>query len=175
MSNSNSSFLKASFKDQEKREWVIRFDGKSMTRIQEELGVNICDAFADAKAFSDSIKPSQAVAIVWVAIEKEAERKGVDVDQWLESMWGESLLAMNDAFWAALINFSQPEKIRSAAQNLHEKTTRVIDRKIERKVKEIEELTEEQLERLLDGNSIESSSEPPATAVSTRTKGRTAS
>lgn len=171
---SESSFLKSKFKDQEGREWTVRFDGRSMTKIQEELGVNICDAFADAKGFSESVKPSQSAAMVWIAIQAEAEKKGIDADQWLEAMWGDALIQMNDAFWAALINFSQPEKIRNAAQNLHEKTTRVIDRKIDRKVKELEDLTEDQLERLLDGNSIESSSGPPATAVSTRTKGRTA-
>lgn len=188
--NSNGKFLKSSFKDQEGREWLLRFDGRSMSRIQHELQINLCDAFADPKAFAASVNPSQVIAMVWIAIEKQAADRNVGDVQWLESMYAQSLLDMNDAFWAALLNFSQPEKILSSAGKVQGQFTRVINRKMEQAAQALDEVTDTQLEWilaghdlkevkgfsdekirwLLDGNSIETFTGPADTAESIPTQ-----
>lgn len=169
-----STFLDSSFEDQAQRKWTVRFDGRTMRLIQEELGKNICDAFADPQQFMESVTPAEVIAMVWLAIRDDARQRSVDEDSFLAQMWGEALLKMNDAFWGALVNFSQPPEMLSPAKNLLEKTTRVLDRRRAAKIAELEALTEEQIEKLLEGSFTASSTSSADTSVPTQKRGRTA-
>lgn len=169
-----SMFLDSSFEDQAQRKWTIRFDGRRMRLIQEELNLNICDAFANPQEFMQSVTPAQVIAMVWLAIREDARGRGIDEDGFLEQMWGESLLKMNDAFWGALVNFSQPPEMLSPAKNLLDKTTRIMDRRKAAKIAELEALTEAELEKLLLGSdSTESTTNSAATSAPTPKRGRT--
>ena len=50
-----SKLLDTRFKDQKDREWFVQFDGNTMRSIKAELQINICDAMADTKAFTESL------------------------------------------------------------------------------------------------------------------------
>ena len=112
--------------------------------------------------------------MVWLAIRDDARQRQVDEDSFLAQMWGESLLKMNDAFWGALVNFSQPPEMLSPAKNLLEKTTRVLDKRRAAKIAELEALTEEQIEQLLEGSFTASSMSSADTSGPTPKRGRTA-
>jgi hypothetical protein len=169
-----SQFLESSFQDQAQRKWTVRFDGRTMRLIQEELNKNICDAFANPQAFMESVTPAEVIAMVWISIRDDARGRGIDEDAFLSDMWGEALLRMNDAFWGALVNFSQPPEMLPSAKKLLEKTTRVLDKKRAARMAELDALSDEQIEKLLGLDSTESSLNSVATAEPTRTKGRTA-
>jgi hypothetical protein len=169
-----STFLDSTFQDQAQRKWTVRFDGRTMRLIQEELGKNICDAFADPQQFMEAVTPAEVIAMVWLAIRDDARQRQVDEDSFLAQMWGESLLKMNDAFWGALVNFSQPPEMLSPAKNLLEKTTRVLDKRRASKIAELEALTEEQIEQLLEGTFTASSTNSADTSGPTPKRGRTA-
>lgn len=167
-------YLASSFQDKKGREWTVRFNGKSMKQAQEELNVNICDAFVNPQEFLEAMTPAVIIALVWITIRDDAKKRDVSLDEFLESMWGESLLSMNDATWSALVNFSQPEKNLGTAQKLLDQTRRVLDRRQETATKYIEDLTDEKLEKLLGLPSIESSLKQLDTAESTPTPEPTA-
>lgn len=168
------AYLASSFKDKKGREWLIRFNGKSMKQAQEELSVNICDAFANPQEFLEGMTPAVVIALVWVTIRDDAKSREVTLDDFLENMWGEALIEMNDATWSALINFSQPEKNLGTAKKLLDQTRRVLDRRQTKSIQYIEDLTDEKLEKLLGLPSIESSLKQLDTVASTPTPEPTA-
>lgn len=151
-------YLQSSFTDKKNRTWTIRFNGKSMKEAQEELNINICDAFVNPQQFLETMTPAAVIALVWVTIREDAKNRDVSLNDFLENMWGESLLEMNDATWSALVNFSQPEKALPTAKRLLERTKAVMDRRQTEAITEIEAMTDEKLESLLGARiSIESS------------------
>ncbi len=168
------AYLSSSFKDRLGREWTIRFNGKIMKQAQEELNINICDAFANPQEFLQAMTPAAIISLVWIAIRDDAKVREVSLDNFLENMWGDSLLDMNDATWSALVNFSQPEKSLGTAQKLLDQTRRVLDKRQATATKYIEDLTDDKLEKLLGLPSIESSLKRLDAAESTPTPEPTA-
>ncbi len=88
-----------------------------MIRIQEEIGVNICDAFADPESFTARVSPAQAITMVWIAIRDEARQRNVSEEDFLDSLANDALLALNKALWSAIILFSQPLKVQGTRKN----------------------------------------------------------
>lgn len=160
-----TQYLKTSFRDKADREWTIRFNGKSMKTAQEELNINICDAFVNPQQFLETMTPAAVIGLVWITIRDDAQQRNVSLDNFLENMWGEALLEMNDATWSALVNFSQPEKALPTAQRLLERTRAVLDRRQNQAIEELEQMSDEKIEELLARQiSTESSLRLPATA-----------
>ena len=163
----------ASYKDAHKREWNVVFHGGNMQEILDEIGVNICDAAADPKKFSEDITPIQAIGMVWIACRDKAEELDIDAFDFKSGLYGDALIAMNEAFWVAIVNFSQPAKVAGKSLEMMKKAKLIENQKIDQALEEAEEkmdvMIEEKLKELeQEKTSTESSGNSQASSESIR-------
>lgn len=145
-----SKLLDTRFKDQENREWTVRFDGNTMRDINAELGINICDAMADTKSFTESLNIDNMMAMVWIACREQADATNVDAKQFLSGLYGDTLSDLQRACWSAIINFSQPSQSLGAAEKIVTQTFAALRKRREKNRQEIEALTPEDVELLME-------------------------
>lgn len=145
-----SKLLDTRFKDQKDREWLVQFDGNTMRSIKAELQINICDAMADTKAFTESLDVDSIMGMVWIACRDQADSAKVDAKEFLSGLYGEALTDMARACWAAILNFSQPSQSLATAQKVLDQTYRAIDRRRDQRQKEIEALSPEDIDLLME-------------------------
>lgn len=92
------------FKDANDFEWVISFNIFKARKIKEKTGLDLLKV-EDVleKASEDMYGLCEAV---WISIEEQATAKGITEQDFYNSLSGESIEAMSNAFIEALVFFS---------------------------------------------------------------------
>jgi hypothetical protein len=103
------------FKDRNGREWGIEITVGSIKRVRDAVKVNLYDLiddnFAGLRRLLDN--PIDLVDVVFVLCEQNAKASGINDVQFGESLSGESISEMADAFTQAFIDFF-PDRRRAA-------------------------------------------------------------
>lgn len=71
------------FSDLQAREWDVRFDFRTMCRIEDELGYKIME---DPSSIPDGVR--DIVRMLWIVVDKQAKERGIDQIAFNESLDG---------------------------------------------------------------------------------------
>lgn len=111
-----------SFKDTEGRVWTLRITVAAIRRIKDIAGIDLGDfsVFGEGGPFSDLGSDScRLVEIVYAAVKPEADILGVNMEKFMESFVGETVVKASEALLESLADFfpgSQGLLIRRALE-----------------------------------------------------------
>jgi len=136
----------ATFRDGNNREWHLSVTLASVKRVHEMTGIYLTklvdDKFAPLAALISD--PMKLVDVVYVLVKQQADAAGVSDVQFGESLTGDSVEAMANAFVEALVDFF-PSRQSVPMKNLIQKINRVQDALATKAKHEIEAVSDEQL------------------------------
>ena len=139
----------AQFKDDEGREWVLRFDHSAMRDIQKRLGVNLHNTAEQAKAIDRMADdPGLIVDVCYVLCERQCQHRGItDEDFGRGFAQGETFERGVSALMEALISFTSPQRRDLAKRTMS--LTLGVRRKAEKMVGDILKKAVKQSEKAL--------------------------
>ena len=98
-----------SFKDALGREWKLELLSGHVTRIMKEFGLNILDNEQLFEFFFQ--KRIQISSIIWIICEKQAEKLGIEPEDFVGAFSAETFEAVHLCLHRELLNFSRGRKI----------------------------------------------------------------
>lgn len=136
----------ATFRDGNGREWHINVTVADVKRVKEQTGLLLTSLVEDklmplATLVSDPVK---LVDTVWVLIEPQAKAAGLTDEQFGQSLSGDSVDQMANAFMEALTDFF-PKRQSAMLKTLLTKQKDLQDALADRAEVELSRLTVEQL------------------------------
>lgn len=136
----------ATFRDGNGREWHINVTVADVKRVKEQTGLLLTSLVEDklmplATLVSDPVK---LVDTVWVMIEPQAKAAGLTDEQFGQSLSGDSVDQMANAFMEALTDFF-PKRQSAMLKTLLTKQKDLQDALADRAEVELSRLTVEQL------------------------------
>ncbi|MFW5679523.1 MAG: hypothetical protein ACOCYE_02075 [Pseudomonadota bacterium] len=99
------------FTDAADRMWTIPMTVGSIRRVENALGYNLANAAEPAEEGESplltrlAIDPALLVDVVYVLVQPQAEKQGVDDLQFGEAIDGDAYGRLSEAFWGALTDF----------------------------------------------------------------------
>ena len=130
------------FKDRNGRQWGIEITVGSIKRVRDALKINLYEMIDENFAGLQRLlsNPIDLVDVVYVLCETSAKSAGVSDVQFGESLSGESLNSMADAFIAAFIDFFPDRRQAAVLQMLVAKSKETVARMCEESEKAIANL-----------------------------------
>lgn len=119
----------SAFKDRNGRQWLIDINVGAIKRVRSELKINLCSLIDDGfKGLNELMSdPIQLVDVVFVLCQEQAKSAGILDTQFGESLSGESLQSMADAFFEAYVDFS-PDRSRAALRSIATKAKQLTEK-----------------------------------------------
>lgn len=109
------------FKDADGRDWNLTLTLGVARRIKDDLGIDF-GAIGDGSLFFKLAgDPYKLGAVLWLLIEREAERRKITDEQFLDALDGDVLGAAISALGEAVVNFT-PAPMRAAVAKAFAKT-----------------------------------------------------
>lgn len=104
------------FTDSGGQSWEIRFSTGLLTRIKNNLGVNLFTAFAKPESLAGVLfdDPEAYAKILYGLCEKQATERGLSFEQFADLLDGETTEKTHRAFMEAYADFSPLSKTRAA-------------------------------------------------------------
>ena len=147
------------FNDANGREWRIAINVGQIKKVRDLLQLNIYELIEQnfdglSKLMRDYVK---LVDVVFVLCEEQARVAGISDVQFGESLGGQSLNDMSDAFIGALIDFFPDRRMADILRKMVEKTEQTMQKAYERNAAKLDGLS---VDTLLDSLSATSGSSP---------------
>ena len=112
----------STFEDSKGRSWNISLNIGSMKRIKERLGFDFLSTDAESNPILKLASDYLTLAdVVWILVEDEAGKRGVTVDDFVESLVGDPLDKLVDAMAVAYTDFTPNPKRRETLMRLWQK------------------------------------------------------
>jgi len=99
------------FKDNAGRDWDVNITVGTVKRVKADTSYDLITVIGGEVAIQRlSTDPLLLAEVLFSIIRPQAEAKGITLEQFLESLGGESIEKATDAFMEALANFSPPQR-----------------------------------------------------------------
>lgn len=110
----------AQFQDLKGRTWTLAIDGSHVLAAKRTFGVNIPGLFAeDNRPLLELTSDFERfVGVLWLLLEQQVDREGVDLDEFVRGLAGDTLGRAIEAFVEALIDFFPTAAQRAAIREL---------------------------------------------------------
>lgn len=163
------------FSDNLNRRWTVSVNVATAKRVRAVLGVDLLAVGGDGGAgIIDLIgDPIRFVDVLWLLVESDAARLGVDDEDFGRALSGDAIADATDAFVRALVDFFPNPRDRKAVQTAYERMTALLERgrdKIESALEDpdLERRMVEEFDRRLAASTLgDSSTSSPASPGST--------
>lgn len=98
------------FQDANNREWSIRFDGLTLSRMRDDLKINLADVSGNDYSRIEGDE-GELVRVLAYLCQKQIESQKITKEQFSEAMCGEALENAMQAIWGAAKLFFPPKRL----------------------------------------------------------------
>jgi len=139
------------FIDTKNRPWVLKVTIGKIRKIRDTLGIDINDALDPTKTIIDNMAndPVLMFDVIYLCCEEQLAQKGVSLEDFSESISGDTIVGASSALVNAILDFfpgGKTEVIRESLA-LKEKMMKRIKKKA---MKSLTNLTDQDLENAID-------------------------
>jgi hypothetical protein len=137
------------FTDTEGRVWPVRIDVGRLKSIRDNLGINLYADNGVPAIEQMASDPIMVCDVLWKVCKKKADEEGIEYEDFLEAVVGDTLGEATDALMEAVQLFSPSPEVRANLKKIAD-GQKTLARMIQKKAGAKLNFTEEQLEKIAE-------------------------
>lgn len=118
------------FKDEKNRKWDVTISGLELKKVKSRLDINLMSVLEDDFALLKEISTDIVLmgSILWVCCEAQADKEGIDEDEFFTGLLGDSIVDAQTALFEAIADFFPRPQQRALLHKILKKSNQVSEK-----------------------------------------------